>query len=53
MPSIGVGKVKIENGTMTVGTGHGCIELLEVHPAGKNAWTWLHSCAAHILGSAF
>ncbi|MFG6386029.1 MAG: methionyl-tRNA formyltransferase [Muribaculaceae bacterium] len=35
MPSIGVGKVKIENGTMTVGTGHGCIELLEVHPAGK------------------
>lgn len=35
IPSIGVGKVKIENGTMTVGTGHGCIELLEVHPAGK------------------
>lgn len=35
VPSIGVGKVKIENGTMTVGTGQGCIELLEVHPAGK------------------
>ncbi len=35
IPSIGVGKVKIENGTMTVGTGRGCIELLEVHPAGK------------------
>lgn len=35
IPSIGVGKVKIENGTMTVGTGQGCIELLEVHPAGK------------------
>lgn len=35
VPSIGVGKVNIENGTMTVGTGQGCIELLEVHPAGK------------------
>ncbi len=31
----GAGQVKIDGGHMYVGTGDGCLELLEVHPAGK------------------
>lgn len=34
-PSIGVGCVRIDKDTMTVGTGNGNIEIKEVHPAGK------------------
>jgi len=32
---LGVGQVKIDGERMYVGTGDGCLELLEVHPAGK------------------